>query len=50
MSQNTLLEVHMKSKKKVEYYQNLLLKKGKPITTEKIHLVTNVYENDSVSR
>ena len=50
MSLNTLLELHMKSKMQVEYKQNLLLKEGKTITTETLHLVTNVYEDDNFSR
>ena len=50
MSLNTLFELHMKSKKQVEYQQNLLLKKGKTITTETLHLVTNVYEDGNFSR
>ena len=50
MSLNTLLELRMKSIKQVEYQQNLPLKKGKTITTETVHLVTNVYEDDNFSR
>ena len=50
MSLNTLFELHMKSKTQVEYQQNLLLKKGKTITTETLHLVTNVFEDDNFSR
>ena len=50
MSLNTLFELHMKSKKQVEYQQNLLLKKGKFITTETLHLLLNVYEDANVSR
>ena len=50
MSLNTLTELYMKVKKQVEYQQNLLLKKGKTITTETLHLVTNVYEDDKISR
>ena len=34
----------------MEYYQILLLKKGKTITTETLHLVTNVYEDGNFSR
>ena len=49
MPLNTLFELHMKSKKQVEYYQNLLLKKEKTIITETLHLVTNVYEDDNFS-
>ena len=45
MSMNTLFELHMKSKKQVEYQQNLFLKKGKTIPTEKPHLVTNQDDN-----
>ena len=33
-----------------EDYQNLLLKEGKTITTETLHLITNVYEDDNFSR
>ena len=44
MSLNTLLELHMKSKKQVG--KASALKNGKTITTETLHLVTNVYEND----
>ena len=50
MSLNTLSELHMKSKTQVEYQQNLLLKKGKTITTETLRLVRNVYEDDNFSR
>ena len=50
MSLNTLTELYMKAKKQVKYQQNLLLKKGKTITTETLHLVTNVYEDDNFSR
>ena len=50
MSLNNLFELHMKSKKQVECQQNLLLKKGKTITTETLYLVTNVYEDDNFSR
>ena len=49
-SLNTLFELHMKSKKQVKYQQNLLLKKGKAIITETLHLVTNVFEDDNFSR
>ena len=49
MSSNTLFELHMKSKKQVEYKENLILKKGKTITTKTLHLVANVYEDDSFS-
>ena len=49
MSLNTFFELHMKSKKQVEYEQNLLLKKGKTITPETLYLVTNVYGNDNFS-
>ena len=38
----------MKSKKYVEYRENLLLRKT--ITTETLHLVTNVNEDDNFSR
>ena len=50
ISLNTLFELHMKSKKQVKYQQNLLLKKGKAIITETFHLVTNVFEDDNLSR
>ena len=40
----------MKLKNQVEYQQNLLLKKGKIITTETLHLVTNAYGDDNFSR
>ena len=57
MSLNTLFKLHMKSIKQVEYQQNFLkkllrklLNKGKTITTETLHLVTNVYEYDNFSR
>ena len=50
MSLNTLFELHMKSKKWLEYEQILLLKKGKTITTETLYLATNVYEDDNYSR
>ena len=49
-SLNTLFELHVKSKKYVKYYQKMLLKKGKAIITERLHLVTNVFEDDNVSR
>ena len=39
ISLNTLFELHMKSKKQVEHYQSLLLKKGKAIITETLYLV-----------
>ena len=45
-----LFEFHMKSKKQEKYQQNLLLKKGKSIITETLHLVTNVFEDDNFSR
>ena len=45
-----LLELHMKSKNQEKYQQNLFLKKGKPIIIETLHLVTNVFEDDNVSR
>ena len=45
-----ILELRMKSKKQVKYQQNLLLKKGKAIITETLHLVTNVFEDDNFSR
>ena len=50
MSLNTLFELYMKSKKQMEYQKNLLLKKGKTITTETLHLIRNVYEDDNCSR
>ena len=50
ISLNSLFELHMKSKKQVKYQQNLLLKKEKAIITETLHLVTNVFEDDSFSR
>ena len=45
-----LFELHMKSKNQEKYQQILLLKKGKPIIIETLHLVTNVFEDDNVSR
>ena len=33
-----------------KWQQNLLLKKGKAIITETVHLVTNVFEDDNFSR
>ena len=50
MSLKTLFELHMKSKKQMEYQQNLLLEKGKTITTETLHLAGNVYEDDNFRR
>ena len=50
ISLNTLFELHKKSKKQVKYQQNLFLKKRKAIITETLHLVTNVFEDDSFSR
>ena len=50
ISLNTLFELHMKSKRQVKYQQNLLLKKGKAISTETLHLVTNVFEDDNFTR
>ena len=50
ISLNSLFELHMKSKMQVKYQQNLLLKKGKTIITETLHLVTNVFEDGSFSR
>ena len=50
MSLNNLFELRIKSKKQVEYQQNLLLKKRKTITTETFNLLTNVYEDDNFSR
>ena len=50
ISLNSLLELHMKSKKQVKYQQNLLLKKGKAIITETLHLGTNVFEDDNFIR
>ena len=47
ISLNTLFELDMKSKKQVKYQQNLLLKRGKAIITEALHLVTNVFEDDN---
>ena len=49
-SLNTLLELHMKSKSQVKHYQNMLIKKGKAIITETLHLVTNIFEDDNFSR
>ena len=40
----------MKSKKVGEILTNLLLKKGKAIITETLHLVTNVFEDENFSR
>ena len=50
ISLNTLFELHRKSKKQVKYQQNLFLKKGEAIITETLHLVTNVFEDDNLSR
>ena len=47
---NTQFELHMKLKKQMKYQQNLLLKKGKAIITETLHLVKNVFEDDNFSR
>ena len=48
MSLNTLLELHIK--KVGGIFAKPALKKGKTITTEIIHLITNVYEDDNFSR
>ena len=50
ISLNILFELYMKSKIQLKYQQNLLLKKGKTIITETLHLVTNVFEDDHFSR
>ena len=50
ISLNTLFELHMKSKKVGEILAKRTLKKGKAITTETLHLVTNVFEDDNFSR
>ena len=50
MSLNTLFELHMKSKKVGGILAKPAPKKGKTITTETLHLVTNVYEDDNFSR
>ena len=50
MSLNTLFELHMKSKKVGGILAEPAPKKGKTITTETLHLVTNVHENDNLSR
>ena len=47
MSLNTLLELH---KKVGGILANRAPKKGKTITTETLHVVTNVYEDDNFSR
>ena len=43
---NTLFQLHIKSKRQVEYQQNLLLKKEK---LSPHHLVTNIYEDENFS-
>ena len=50
MSLNTLFELHIKSKEVGGILANPVPKKGKTITTETLHLVTNVYEYDNFSR
>ena len=50
ISLNILFELYMKLKKQLKYQQNLLLKKGKTIITETLHLVTNVSEDDNMTR
>ena len=57
MSLNTLFELHMKNtlfELHIKIVGGILLKpapkKGKIITTETLHLVTNVYEDDNFSR
>ena len=50
MSLNTLFELHMKSKKVGGILAKPAPKKGKTITTETFHLVTNVHEDDNLSR
>ena len=47
---NTLFRLHVKSKKQVKSKQNLILKKGKTITLETLHMVTSVFEYDNISR
>ena len=48
ISLNTLFEHEIK--KQVKFWQNLLLRKGKAIIIETLHLVTNVFEDDNFSR
>ena len=50
ISLNTLFRLHVKSKKQVKSKQNLILKKGKTITLETLHMVTSVFEYDNISR
>ena len=50
MSLNTLFELHMKSKKVGGILAKPTPKKAKTITTETLHLVTNVYEDGNFSR
>ena len=49
MSLNTLFELHTKSKEVGGILANPVPKKGKTITTETLHLVTNVYEDENFS-
>ena len=50
ISLNNLFQLHVKSKKQVKYQQSLLVKKGKAVITETLHLVTNLFEDDNFSR
>ena len=50
LSLNTLFELHMKSKTVGEILAKPAPKKGKAITTETLHLVTNVFEDGNFSR
>ena len=45
-----IFELQMKTKKQVKNQQNLLLNKGNTITTETLHMVTNVFEDGNFSR
>ena len=50
MSLNTLFELHMELKKVGGILAKPVPKKRKNITTETLHLLTNVYEDDNFSR
>ena len=50
MSLNTFFELHMKSRKVGGILAKTAPKKGKTITTETLHLLTNVYEDGNFSR
>ena len=50
ISLNTLFELHMKSKKADEILAKPAPKKGRAISTETLHLVTNVFEGGNFRR